>query len=104
MHLPHDMFQLFLMTGVIGERLGDSLGVVHLAVFALLSVYIIRGSNSFQWMESFRLLIAVCITALLVLEVTHLGLTYLIASSENREHVEVWHSLLDSSEQPAGVD
>lgn len=37
MHLPHDMFQLFLLTGVWGERLGDALGVMHLVVLTLVA-------------------------------------------------------------------
>ena len=43
-HLPHDMFQLFLLTGVIGERVGDSLGAVHLTAFAILTLAAMNGS------------------------------------------------------------
>jgi ABC-type amino acid transport substrate-binding protein len=43
MRLPRDMFQLFLLTGVYGERIGDALGVVHLVVFTLLSTSAFLG-------------------------------------------------------------
>ena len=48
MHLPHDMFQLFLLTGVIGERLGDALGVMHLVAFTLLTTTVFLGRLSFR--------------------------------------------------------
>ena len=43
MHLPHDMFQLFLLAGVYGERLGDALGAMHLATFTLLTTCAFSG-------------------------------------------------------------
>ncbi len=43
MRLPNDMFQLFLLTGVVENRLGDALGVMHLVVFALVSTCAFTG-------------------------------------------------------------
>ncbi len=43
MHLPHDMFQLFLLAGVAGERIGDAVGVMHLVVLVLMTLGILRG-------------------------------------------------------------
>ncbi len=44
MQLPRDMFQLFLLAGVVGERVGDAIGAMHLAVFVLVTLTIITGS------------------------------------------------------------
>ena len=35
--LPRDMFQLFLVSGVYGERLGDALGAIQLATLAIMT-------------------------------------------------------------------
>jgi len=43
MHLPHDMFQLFLLTGVVSERFGDALGVMHLVAFTLITASFVSG-------------------------------------------------------------
>lgn len=43
MHLPHDMFQLFLLSGVYTERLGDALGAMHLVAFTLLTTCAFSG-------------------------------------------------------------
>ncbi len=54
MHLPHDMFQLFLLTGVYGERLGDALGAIHLVAFTILSTCAFSGRlqlNAFAVMK-----------------------------------------------------
>ncbi len=48
MHLPHDLFQLYLLSGVIGERVGDALGVVHLAAFTLISIFGFRRQLVFD--------------------------------------------------------
>lgn len=41
--LPHDMFQLFLLTSVLGERIGDAVGAMHLAALTLVTYFAIRG-------------------------------------------------------------
>jgi len=43
MQLPHDMFQLFLVSGVYVERLGDALGAMHLLTFTLLTTCAFTG-------------------------------------------------------------
>lgn len=37
--LPHDMFQLFLVSGFLGERVGDAVGAMHLCALTLISIY-----------------------------------------------------------------
>ena len=41
--IPSDIFQLFLMSGVYVSRLGDLIGVMHLAAFTLLTACGVRG-------------------------------------------------------------
>ena len=43
MQLPHDMFQLFLVSGVYCERLGDMLGAMHLVAFTLITTCAFTG-------------------------------------------------------------
>ncbi len=43
MQLPHDMFQLFLVSGVYTGRLGDAIGAMHLVAFALLATCAFTG-------------------------------------------------------------
>ncbi len=44
MRLPHDMFQLFVLSGVYCGRLGDALGVMHLVAFTLISMSALNGT------------------------------------------------------------
>ncbi|MCA9197953.1 MAG: cation:dicarboxylase symporter family transporter [Planctomycetales bacterium] len=43
MHLPHDMFQLFLVSGIYCGRLGDVVGVMHLTAFTLITSTALNG-------------------------------------------------------------
>ncbi len=61
MHLPHDMFQLFLLSGVYAERLGDALGVMHLAVFTLLTTSVFTGRFKLRAAPVVRYLLVVLV-------------------------------------------
>jgi ABC-type amino acid transport substrate-binding protein len=65
MHLPHDMFQLFLLTGIVGERLGDALGVMHLAALALVTLAVLQGSRRQIVFSSLQFAFTFAITGLL---------------------------------------
>ena len=43
MHLPQDMFQLFVLSGVLAERLGDAVGAIHLVAVALITACAVTG-------------------------------------------------------------
>lgn len=60
LHLPHDMFQLFLVSGVYGERLGDAVGVMHLCVLTLISVFGFNRMLRFNFMGLLKYAITVC--------------------------------------------
>lgn len=60
-HLPADMMQLFVVTGVIASRLGDMLGAMHLFAIALMTLCTLSGHLrlSLRTMLRFSLLLAV---------------------------------------------
>jgi len=64
LHLPHDMFQLFLLSGVYGERLGDSLGVMHLVCFTLLTTCAFTGRLRLKLWPVVRYAISMVLLAL----------------------------------------
>lgn len=67
MHLPHDMFQLFLLSGVVGERFGDALGAMHLTAFTLLTTSAFLGRLTFRPLAAFKFLSLVTVTAVVML-------------------------------------
>lgn len=82
MHLPHDMFQLFLLTGVIGGRVGDALGAMHLAAFVLITTSALTGR--LRWRTSAFLRFLGISTVLGVASI--FGLRLLLANT--LQHVE----------------
>ncbi len=49
MHIPHDIFQLYLAVGVYTTRLGDALRTVYLFSFAVLAGASLSGHLKIQW-------------------------------------------------------
>lgn len=49
MHIPHDIFQLYLAVGVYTTRLGDALRTVYLFSFAILAASSLSGTLKVQW-------------------------------------------------------
>jgi len=47
--LPGDMFQLFLLSGVLTSRLGDMVGVMNLLAFAVITTCALKGSLQVRW-------------------------------------------------------
>ena len=86
-HLPQDMFQLFLLSGVYCERLGDALGVMHLTAFTLLTASAVRRRLKYPVASLLKAFIAINITAAVVLA----GMSFLLKQSlkpeESRTHV-----------------
>ena len=66
MHLPHDMFQLFLLTGVIEGRLGDALGAMHLVTFCLVSTCAFTGHLKVRWPSVIRYCLVIGISTLCI--------------------------------------
>ncbi|WP_146522891.1 cation:dicarboxylate symporter family transporter [Stieleria varia] len=61
MHLPHDMFQLYLVSGVVGERFGDAVGVMHLAAFTMISVFAFNGRLRINLAKGIRYVLATAV-------------------------------------------
>jgi len=47
--LPGDMFQLFLLSGVLTSRLGDMVGVMNLLAFTVITTCALTGSLRVRW-------------------------------------------------------
>ena len=67
MHIPHDIFQLYLAVGVYTTRLGDVLRSVYLFSFAILAAASMSGTLKIQWKRliSYSLL-SLCITGVVI--------------------------------------
>jgi len=51
LHLPSDMFQLFMMAGVWSARVSDLLGIMSLLAFSILTAYAIKRRISIHWRQ-----------------------------------------------------
>ncbi len=49
LHIPEDMFQLFLVSDVFTGRFGTLLGAMHVLVLTLLGTFAISGRLNFRW-------------------------------------------------------
>ncbi|MEZ6114248.1 MAG: cation:dicarboxylase symporter family transporter [Pirellulaceae bacterium] len=98
LHLPHDMFQLFLLSGVYGERLGDALGAIHFATFTLISTSAFLGKLRIQWFPIVRFLGIVTVLGVAMCVTIRFGLSGTLRYVERKEDVIAHMQLL---EQPA---
>ncbi len=96
MQLPHDMFQLFLLSGVYGERVGDALGAIHLTAFALIATYGFRGAIQLRWRAILRHFAAVLLVGALMLGLVRLWLDHSVGKVEDRDEVLTRMQLIES--------
>ncbi len=97
MQLPHDMFQLFLMSGVYCERLGDMLGAMHLVALTIITTSAFMGWLRLRRLEILRMLAfltAICVALILTLRV---GLQYSVEFMEDREEFIASLQLLEGA-------
>ncbi len=57
LRIPADMFQLFLVSGLINARFGTLIAAMHTVSFALLGTYMISGSHTFQGRRVLRYIV-----------------------------------------------
>jgi proton glutamate symport protein len=95
MRLPHDMFQLFLLTGVYCGRLSDALGVIHLVAFTILTTCLFTGQLRIEGRRIVRFVVLVTAAALTVVGLTRFGLQSSLAHLQRREDVLAQMQLLD---------
>jgi len=77
--LPSDMFQLFLVSGVLTSRLGDVLGVMNLLAFTVITTCALTGSLRLRWR---KLGVALGLGALLVVAASVGGRAWLESRKE----------------------
>ena len=85
MQLPHDMFQLFLLSGVYCERLGDMLGAMHLVAFTLIATTAFTGRLRLRWWEILRTLTVLAGVGVLVVITLRAGLRQSVGFMEDKE-------------------
>jgi proton glutamate symport protein len=98
MHLPHDMFQLFMLSGVYCGRLGDALGVMHLVAFTLISLSALNGSLRLSLWKVGQFVIGTSLLALLMIGGLRWGLSNTLKYVEKKDKIIARMQLL---EEPA---
>lgn len=96
MRLPHDMFQLFLVSGVYGERIGDAVGAIHLATLTMIASFGYRRALRFNLAEIAKYLAVVVATGLFILLLVRLTLLRSIAVADIKPDVIARLTLLQS--------
>jgi Na+/H+-dicarboxylate symporter/ABC-type amino acid transport substrate-binding protein len=87
MQLPHDMLQLFVLSGVYGERVGDALGAMHLTAFSLISAFGFRSELKIKWGSAFRQLVFVVLVGGLTIAGMRFWLDQSVGQVEDRNIV-----------------
>ena len=77
--LPSDMFNLFMVSGVYTARLGDLLGVMHLAAIAIITTCVVTGSFRVRW----RSVLAFVVVSAVLTVVTVAGIHAYLARFED---------------------
>ncbi len=99
MQLPHDMFQLFLVSGVYGERLGDAVGAMHLCVLTLISIFGFNRLLRFNLLAILKYIAMVCIFGGILLVGVRLVLYRVISMADNKYDVIERMQLLEKPVQ-----
>jgi Na+/H+-dicarboxylate symporter len=95
MQLPHDMFQLFLLSGVYGERLGDALGAIHLVTFTLLATCAFLGRLRLRFWAVARYLVLVTLAGVCMIAGLRVALSHTLRYVETKEDVLAEIQLLE---------
>ena len=95
MHLPHDMFELFLVSGIYCGRLGDALGVMHLVAFTILTTCAFTGRLRLRWTSLAQYLVLVATCGIVLIAVMRMGLGRSLQLVQDRESIIASMQLLD---------
>jgi Na+/H+-dicarboxylate symporter/ABC-type amino acid transport substrate-binding protein len=87
MQLPHDLFQLFLATGVLNARFGTLLAAMHMLVLTLLGTCALTGVLRLRWERLLRYAVgSVLVVAVAVLG-TRLLLSQVVDTSYRKDEI-----------------
>lgn len=96
MHLPHDMFKLFLASSIVCGRIGDAVGVVHLVAFSLITISLMEKRLRLSAQRTAAYFGGVSLAGFLLLLVTSTFLTQLLPYFEKREEHLARLQILDN--------
>jgi ABC-type amino acid transport substrate-binding protein len=93
------MFQLFLVTGVIGERIGDSVGVMHLATFALVTLAAMKSLSGLSFVSVAKYVAVVSMLGFATIGISSVTLSRLATSVESKSEVLAKMQLIEEPAQ-----
>ncbi|MBW2315584.1 MAG: cation:dicarboxylase symporter family transporter [Deltaproteobacteria bacterium] len=102
MRLPHDLFQLFIATGVLNARFGTLLAAMHVLVLSLLGVCALTGSLRLRWGRLVRFGVTTLAVVALALLGTRLLLATIVDDTYNDDQI-VWTMHLTRDTVPVVV-
>lgn len=83
-HLPEELFDLFLLVGIVGERFGDALGVMHVAAFGMLCFAIQDKHLTLGTWSLLKTGLGVTLLAICMVMGLQFALAFTVDSSETR--------------------
>ena len=85
--IPSDIFQLFLLSGVVAGRLNDLLGAAHLLTFTILTICAMTGMLAVQRFKLVWSSAAAVVVAGLMIVATQVALSYAYKGSLARDEI-----------------
>ena len=104
MRLPNDMFQLFLLSGVICGRLGDLLGAMHLVAFSMITTCLFTGHVELRISRLLKFLAVSTVAGVVFLGATRASLEFSLRYVEPRDEVIANMQLLDEPVEAVLLD
>lgn len=89
------MFELFLLSGVVGERFGDALGAMHVVTFTLLATCVFLGRLSFPPLTLSKYFVGIVLTALVMLIGIRAALSQTLRFVEDKQEIIAHMQLLE---------
>ena len=87
MHLPADLFQVFLLTHVYTGRLEDGIGATHLLVFGLMGTCAVVGATRIRWRSVARSATVAALVAALTLLAARSYLSWSVQDEPSRASI-----------------
>jgi Na+/H+-dicarboxylate symporter len=104
MRLPRDMFQLFVLSGVVCGRLGDLLGAMHLVAFSMITTCLFTGHLQLRLRRLLKFLLVSTVAGLSLVAATRGVLQFSLQYVEPRDEVIANMQLLDEPVEAVLLD